>query len=189
MEHTAAETVLDLIERILLRRGSDSYLGESVTMLEHMLQAASLAESDGADDELICAALLHDIGHYSGEFPEHALEQGENNFHESTGACILQGWFAQRVVDCVKYHVEAKRYLCATDKAYYDQLSQASKQSLRLQGGPMSGEEVQAFGRLKYRDDILRVRIWDDQGKVPGYSTPPFEHYKALLERMIKHPT
>lgn len=179
--------IVTLIADIFERRGADSYLGENVTMSQHMLQAAQLAERANADDITIAAALLHDIGHYTNEFPEDALETGNDNFHEEAGANILQHWFPQKVIDCVRYHVPAKRYLCAVRSGYYDSLSDASKHSLMLQGGSMNTSEVSAFEKLPHLHDILQVRIWDDLAKCPETATPDFSHYAPVLARIVKH--
>lgn len=170
---------------IFNRRGADSYLGEDVTMSEHMLQGAQLAEEAGAGEEIVAAALLHDIGHYTNEFPEDALEQGIDTHHDEAGARVLQAFFPTIVTDCVRHHVAAKRYLCATNATYFDGLSQASVYTLGLQGGPMNEEEVQAFSRNPNLDAILQVRIWDDLGKVPGHVTPTFDHYAPILQRVV----
>ncbi|MCG8493740.1 MAG: HD domain-containing protein [Sneathiellales bacterium] len=179
------DTIVPFIEDIFLRRGSDSYLGEEVTMSEHMLQGALLAEKAGADEELVAAALLHDIGHYTSEFPEDALENGINNHHDEAGASVLSQFFPRRVVDCVRYHVDAKRYLCAVDPGYFDRLSDASIHTLNLQGGPMSEIEVIGFRALEYCEDVIQVRIWDEEGKVKGVITPEFSYYVPLLQRVI----
>lgn len=177
--------IVALIEDIFERRGADSYLGEDVTMSQHMLQAAQLAEEAHASDEIIVAALLHDIGHYTNEFPEDALEQGVNNFHDEAGAAVMQSHFPDSIINCIRYHVDAKRYLCATDAAYYDGLSDASKQSLALQGGPMSADERTAFESLPDLAEIVQVRRWDDLAKDTKRTTPPFAHYKLHLERVV----
>jgi [1-hydroxy-2-(trimethylamino)ethyl]phosphonate dioxygenase len=171
--------------RILERRGGDSYLGEDVTMLEHMLQAATLAEAENADDELVAAALLHDIGHYTGEFPEElALEV--NNHHDEGGAAVLAPFFPARMVDCVRNHVAAKLYLCAVDSAYLDKLSPASVRTMELQGGPMSPMQVAAFESNSAFADAVRVRQWDDQAKVADQKTPDFRHFKPMLQRLAE---
>ncbi len=180
-----SKTIVDFIGDIFNRRGADSYLGEQVTMSQHMLQGAYMAERAGAKDELIAAALLHDIGHYTSEFPEDALEKGVNNYHDSAGAAVLEPFFPQVVTDCVRHHVGAKRYLCATDPSYFDRLSEASIHSLNLQGGPMSEDEVAAFERNPNLRDILQVRFWDEDGKDPELETPPFEHYAPVLQRVV----
>ena len=179
-----ADNIVDFIADIFERRGADSYLGEAVTMSEHMLQSALLAEQAGAGDELVAAALLHDIGHYTSEFPPDAQDQGIDNRHNEAGAAVLAPYFPKSVTDCVRYHVPAKRYLCATDPDYFAKLSEASVLTLKLQGGPMSAAEVEAFRKLESLDDVLRVRIWDDEAKVPGRETPPFAHYAPLLQRV-----
>lgn len=177
--------IVALIEDIFERRGADSYLGEDVTMSQHMLQAAQLAEEANASDEIVVAALLHDIGHYTNEFPEDAMEQGVNNFHDEAGAAIMQSHFPDTVINCIRYHVDAKRYLCATDPAYYDDLSDASKQSLAVQGGPMSATEVADFEKMPDVNDIVQVRRWDDLAKDTERTTPPFAYYKPRLERVV----
>jgi [1-hydroxy-2-(trimethylamino)ethyl]phosphonate dioxygenase len=181
----SADTIVEFIADIFLRRGADSYLGEDVTMSEHMLQGAQLAEQAGADEGLVAAILLHDIGHYTNEFPEDALDRGINNHHDSAGAAVLAPYFPPEVVDCVRHHVAAKRYLCATDPTYFNRLSDASVHTLNLQGGPMSDEEVTIFESEKNLAAIIQVRKWDEAGKVAGVTTPAFSHYMPLLQRLV----
>ncbi len=178
------DTIVDFIGDIFRRRGAESYLGEDVTMSEHMLQGATLAQQAGASDILVAGALLHDIGHYTNEFPEDALAQGTDNLHEEAGARVLDGFFPSVVTDCIRWHVAAKRYLCATDPDYFAKLSDASVHTLNLQGGPMSDAEVAAFAKHPNLEEILQVRIWDDQGKVPGLPTPTFDDFAPLLQRV-----
>ena len=178
-------TIVDFIADIFTRRGAESYLGENVTMSEHMLQGALLAEQAGASDTMVAGALLHDIGHYTNEFGDDYIEQGIDNLHEEAGAKVLAPFFPAAVTDCIRYHVAAKRYLCATDAEYFAKLSDASVKTLELQGGPMSADEVAAFAKNPNLAAILQVRIWDDQGKVPGLRTPAFDHYAPLLQRVV----
>jgi phosphonate degradation associated HDIG domain protein len=178
-------TIVPFIADIFERRGADSYLGEPVTMSEHMLQGAVLAERAGAPEELVAAALLHDIGHYTGEFGEDYIEQGIDNLHDEAGARVLEPFFPPAVTECVRLHVAAKRYLCATDPSYVAKLSPASVATLKLQGGPMSAAEVAAFERNPFAKEAVRVRLWDEGGKVPGMRTPPFAHYAPLLQRVV----
>lgn len=179
------ETIVEFIGDIFERRGADSYLGEQVTMSEHMLQGAQLAEEAGADDEIVAAALLHDIGHYTNEFPDDALAQGIDNHHDEAGAAILSAFFPPVVTECVRCHVDAKRYLCATDTEYFGKLSDASIHSLGLQGGPMNDGEIGEFEKNPHLAEVVRVRHWDDQGKVPGHKTPPFSYYAPILQRVV----
>jgi len=185
MTGPTADTIVDFIADIFHRRGAESYLGEEVTMSQHMLQGAMLAERAGAPDTLIAGALLHDIGHYTNEFPEDALEQGTDTLHEEAGARVLDAFFPREVTDCIRWHVAAKRYLCATDPDYLARLSPASVHTLNLQGGPMNDAEVAEFARHPNLDAILQVRIWDDAGKVRDLPTPPFAHYAPLLQRIV----
>lgn len=185
MSTLSRTTIVPFIADIIERRGAESYLGEDVTMAGHMLQAAKLAEEAGAGDELIAAALLHDIGHYTNEFPEDAQDQGIDAVHEEAGASVLEPFFPAVVVDCVLHHVAAKRYLCATDPSYVDRLSPASVHTLNLQGGPMRAEEVDSFRSLAHLDAIIQVRFWDEASKVKDLPTPTFGHYAPVLQRVV----
>ena len=98
---------------------------------------------------------------------------------------VLEPFFPPAVIEPVRLHVATKRYLCATDPDYFSCLSEASVHTLRLQGGPMSPAETADFENNAYRDEAVRVRIWDDEAKVPGKQTPPFEHYAPLLRRVV----
>ena len=178
--------IVEFIADIFERRGAESYLGEQVSMSEHMLQGAVLAEAEGAPEELIAAALLHDIGHYTSEFGPMSLGDERDNYHEESGAMVLAPFFPSVITECVRLHVPAKRYLCATDKGYHDRLSEASKHTLMLQGGPMSAEEVKDFESNPFHREAVRVRIWDDEGKKPGVVTPEFRHYMPLLQRVVE---
>lgn len=184
--HLDRSNIVEFIADIFERRGAESYLGEPVTMSEHMLQGAVLAEREGASEELVAAALLHDIGHYTSEFGPYSPEDTQDNYHEESGAKVLAPFFPPVIAECVRLHVPAKRYLCATDKDYYDRLSEASKHTLSLQGGPMTDEEVKAFERNPFYREAVRVRIWDDAGKQPGMATPDFQHYVPLLKRVVE---
>ncbi len=179
-----AETIVAFIADIFERRGAESYLGEAVTMSQHMLQGAYLAEQAGARDTMVAGALLHDIGHYTNEFGDDYIDQGIDNLHEEAGARVLDRFFPASVTDCIRYHVAAKRYLCATDPSYFDQLSEASVKTLALQGGPMSPDEVAQFETLPNLAAITQVRLWDDAGKDPDMITPPFSHFAPLLQRV-----
>lgn len=178
------ENIVTFIADIFERRGSESYLGEPVTMSQHMLQGAKLAEEAGAPDELIAAALLHDIGHYTSEFGPYSPDDTEDNHHDDAGAEVLQHFFPPVVVDCVRLHVAAKRYLCATNPGYFDKLSEASVHTLQLQGGPMNDDEIASFEAEPHFREAVRVRLWDEGGKDPDMVTPPFSHYIPLLERV-----
>jgi phosphonate degradation associated HDIG domain protein len=177
--------VVNLIADIFERRGAESYLGEAVTMAEHMLQAAALAQAEGAPEALVAAALLHDIGHYTSEFGEYSREDTVDRRHDEAGAKVLEGFFPPVVTECVRLHVAAKRYLCAVDGAYYDSLSTPSKHSLSLQGGPMSEAEIAGFRSLRFHQEAVRVRLWDDGGKASGLRTPAFDDFRPLLQRVI----
>ena len=184
-ENLGPDTIVDFIGDIFARRGAEEYLGEPLTISQHMLQCANCAVQDGEDEELVAAALLHDIGHFTNEFPDDAADQGIDALHEEAGARVLERFFSPLIHDCVRYHVAAKRYLCATDDSYFGKLSPASVHSLNLQGGPMTEAEAEEFAQNPHLEAILKVRIWDDVGKNPDDVVPGFDHYRGLLQRIV----
>ena len=177
-------TILDRLEQLFISRGRELYLGEAVTIAEHMLQCAALAEAQSAGDPLIAAALLHDVGHFAAE--EDNDSSAVDWKHEEGGAAFLEGHFPPVVVVSVGLHVAAKRYLCATDKSYFGKLSDASKHSLALQGGPMSMSEKAMFEGMEYHREAIRVRLWDDWGKEQGLTTRSFRDFRPLLQRVLQ---
>jgi phosphonate degradation associated HDIG domain protein len=177
--------IVAFLEDIFERRGGEEYLGEPVTMAQHMLQGATLAEQNGQDEVIIVSALLHDIGHFTSEFGTFRMNDTEDRFHEAAGADVLQDFFPSLVTDCVRYHVAAKRYLCATRPAYYNQLSQASIHSLNLQGGAMNEDEVAEFEKNPNLQEIVEVRYLDDAGKHADMHTPAFAHFAPMVQRIV----
>lgn len=187
MTEITSQNVVDLIEDIFLRRGAESYLGERVTMAQHMLQTAQCAEEAGADSAQIVSALLHDIGHYKNEIPESSLAKGVNNFHEEAGANFLEEYFPASVVEPIRQHVAAKRYLCAVKADYFERLSAASVHTLDLQGGPMNEKEIEEFENNDYLDHCINLRYWDEEGKDPDREHPPFSYYRPLIDSLVKN--
>lgn len=119
--------------------------------------------------------------------PDEAMpDDTEDNHHDDAGAEMLEHFFPSVIVDCVRLHVAAKRYLCATDPAYFDHLSPASDHTLQLQGGPLTAHEVGGFEAEPNFREAVRVRVWDEGGKNPDMQTPDFAHYIPLLER-VRH--
>ena len=178
--------IVNHIEDIFNRRGAESYLGEDVTMAQHMLQAAQCAEESGANESLIVAALLHDIGHYKNEIPETALAKGINNYHEEAGANFLEDYFPVSVIEPIRQHVSAKRYLCAVKSNYFQSLSVASVHTLNLQGGPMNENEIKEFEKNAYLDECIKLRYWDEDAKDPERAHHPFSYFRALVESLVK---
>ncbi|WP_033222388.1 2-trimethylaminoethylphosphonate dioxygenase [Kitasatospora phosalacinea] len=171
--------VLDELEALFEGEGAGEYLGEAVTMAAHMLQAAALARAAGAPPALVAAALLHDVGHFRGSGLESTA--GTDNRHGATAAARLAPHFPPAVTEPVRLHVDAKRYLCATEPGYFDRLSPASVRTLALQGGPMSPAEAAAFAAHPYGADAVTVRRWDEAAKDPAAQTPAFAAFRPLL--------
>lgn len=172
--------VVDEIEALFARHGGESY-GEGVTMLQHALQTAALAQAEGADDSLVVAALLHDIGHF--------LQPTDDSYgyhkHDRSGGEWLAKRFGPAVSEPVRLHVAAKRYLCATEAAYFRKLSAASVHSLGKQGGPMSAQEAAAFAALPRAAAAALLRRWDDGGKVDGLHVPDLMSYRERVARFM----
>ncbi|RKF16792.1 HD domain-containing protein [Roseovarius spongiae] len=179
------QTIVPFLADIFERRGGEEYLGEPVTMAQHMLQGATLAEEAGRDEVIVVAALLHDIGHFTSEFGMFRMDDTEDRHHEDAGAAVLEGFFPRLVIDCVRHHVAAKRYLCATRPDYFARLSEASVHSLNLQGGPMSADEVAEFEQNPNLKEIIAVRYLDDAGKHADMRTPDFAHFAPMVQRVV----
>ena len=180
----SAGDAVEVIAALFASEGAAEYLGEPVTQAAHMLQAGALAERDGAGDELIAAALLHDVGHFAGTLTGHDLMRGTDTRHGEAGAAWLARWFGEEVTEPVRLHVAAKRYLCAVEPDYVAALSPASVYTLGVQGGPMRGRELAEFARHRFADAAIRVRRWDDAAKDPRASPPPFDHFAGVLEAL-----
>ena len=187
MDWISADNIVDHIEDVFSRRGAESYIGEQVTMAQHMLQTAQCAEQAGANNSQIVAALLHDIGHYKNEIPETSLAKGIDNYHEEAGANFLEDYFPISVVEPIRQHVAAKRYLCKVNSDYLERLSPASIHTLNLQGGPMNKEEVKEFEKNDYLEQCVKLRYWDEDAKDPERVHPAFSYYRPLVESLVKY--
>lgn len=176
----------DDLEHVFGRRGGEQYSGEPVSQLEHALQCATLAEADSASKALITAALLHDLGHLLHDLGKTPTLRGVDDLHQYRAIPLLSGLFGREVLDPIALHVDAKRYLCATQKDYYEALSEDSKRSLRLQGGTFTKEQAQAFIQKRGAADAVRLRIWDDRAKQPARVTPKLAHFLECARSCIK---
>lgn len=160
---------------------------EVVTQESHAVQAAWLAERAGEQSEVILAALLHDIGHLLLQEEEvDELHSPRDHVHEVLGANYLSDFYTDAVVQPVALHVEAKRWLCATDASYMSMLSPASARSLELQGGPFTDTEIQEFQSNMYWETAVSLRKWDDLAKDSSFSGHSITHYQDLLESCLK---
>ena len=168
--------------------GGQDYLGEPVTIAQHMLQCAALARAAGAANHLVVAALVHDVGHFVGLVSGADLMSGTDNHHDESGAAWLTQWFGPEVTEPVRLHVSAKRYLCAISPGYYDLLSEASKFTLIMQGGPMSDGEATAFRASPHAADAVAVRRWDDEAKDPAARTPEFLEFVPAIAAATLRP-
>lgn len=167
------------------RRGHEGY-GEGVSQWEHAIQCGYFAERDGASDALVTAAYLHDIGHLLHDLPQDIADQGVDTQHESTGSAWLSQYFGPEVTEPIRMHVAAKRYLATVEDGYLNRLSEASQLSLRLQGGPMTALQARAFEAEPFFADAVRLRRWDEEGKLLGFRGPGAEHFDAVVARCLQ---
>jgi phosphonate degradation associated HDIG domain protein len=173
---------LEEITELFETRGAAQYGGEAISQLQHALQCAHLAERSGASPELVAAALLHDLGHLLVQ-REPSKDAGVDDLHQFLALPFLRGVFPDAVLEPIRMHVDAKRYLCQADRLYQASLSPASQRSLTLQGGPFSGEEAAAFMAQAFAADAVALRRWDDLAKDPVAMPPDWAHYLAILEQ------
>lgn len=180
------EQIVDEVLGLLAGPGRTLSYGEGVTQLAHALQCAKCAAAVTADEEVILAALLHDIGHICDPSAEQMAAEIGIVDHEGIGAqFLLERGFSPKIAELVRAHVAAKRYLVATNPTYAAQLSPASTATLKHQGGPMSPSEVTAFEHDPLYTTKLRMRSWDEMGKDPNMTTPPLETYREMMLRHL----
>jgi phosphonate degradation associated HDIG domain protein len=178
MTDTLRQQLLDVYAGRATRR----YGLSAISQLQHALQAAHHAEAEGCTPATVLASLLHDVGHMIHELGEDPAGRGVDDVHEELGAAWLAKHFTPDVVEPVRLHVSAKRYLCATESDYFGKLSPDSVRSLGLQGGPMSADEVETFRRLPFHAEAVRLRRYDEAAKDPHARTADFDHYLRHVE-------
>lgn len=179
---------LPQIQHLLEHRGDQQYGMEAINQLEHALQCAQLAEQAGETSETVAACLLHDLGHLLAAERDGLSEHNtaEDDLHQYLALPFLRKLFSDAVLEPIRLHVDAKRYLCLIDSDYYNTLSPASKHSLNLQGGVFDEAEANQFIAQPFAAEAVRLRRYDDLAKVPEKATPGLGHYLELL-RQISH--
>jgi len=174
---------MDIIEKIIsnFKNNKSLYIGENVTIAEHMIQSAMVAEKTKSKDNLICSCLLHDYGHFIVDDPDELVKNNQDGKHEDIGYEYLKKFFKKDIVEPIKHHVLAKRYL-ARDKKYYNRLSGASKVSLKLQGGVLNNKEAKIFEKDEFFKDSIKLRKFDEAAKKIGVNIKDISEYKNLLK-------
>ena len=177
---------MHILEKIIsnFKNNKSLYIGEKLTMSEHMIQSAMLAEKAKCNDNLICSCLLHDYGHFLIENPDSLVMNGKDGKHEKIGYEYLKKFFKKEIVEPIKYHVLAKRYL-ARDKKYFNFLSEASKISLKLQGGVLNDNESNEFKKKKYFKNSVLVRKFDEAAKETSIKMKKIDDYSSLLKSKL----
>jgi phosphonate degradation associated HDIG domain protein len=188
MNPADAKKVTDEIMGFYEQHGGQEYAGEKVTQLEHMVQAAQLAEAQGYEEEVVLAAFLHDIGHICEEgHGDNQMGEFGIKDHEEIGAeYLLKRGFSKKLARLVQSHVEAKRYLTWKDPHYYNQLSDASRKTLEYQGGRMTREEAEAFEKYPLFDLIIQMRRWDEQAKIEHKPLPDLGYFRKMIQHHLE---
>ena len=173
---------MSIVDQIIFSYSNNKslYIGEKITITEHMIQTAMLAEKNNCSSSLICSSLLHDYGHFILENPDDLVNKEKDGKHEDVGYKFLKKYFVKDVVEPIKYHVKAKRYL-ARDKKYYQILSRASKISLKLQGGIMDEKEANEFKNNEFFENSIKLRKFDEGAKKILPKIKSIKEYKNLL--------
>tara|TARA_B100000214_G_C23747924_1_gene526314 strand:- start:110 stop:646 length:537 start_codon:yes stop_codon:yes gene_type:complete len=173
---------MQIIDKIIsnFRNNKSLYIGEKLTMSDHMIQSAMLAEKAKSKDDLICSCLLHDYGHFIIEDPDELVKNNKDGDHENIGYEYLKNFFKEEIVMPIKYHVLAKRYL-ARNKKYYNHLSHASKVSLKLQGGILNKKESNNFEKIPFFKNAIKLRKFDELAKKTNIKIKSIYDYKELL--------
>ena len=177
---------MDIVEKIIsnFKNNKSLYIGEKVTIAEHMIQSAMMAEKSKSKNNLICSCLLHDYGHFILEDPDELVKKKVDGKHEDIGYEYLKKFFKKEVVDPIKYHVLAKRYL-VKEKKYYNSLSDASKISLKLQGGMLNKKQCKEFEKKDYFKNSIKLRKFDEVAKKSDIKMKSIIEYKDLLNSQL----
>ena len=178
---------MDIIDKIIsnFKNNNSLYIGENVTIAEHMIQSAMMAEKSKSKDNLVCACLLHDYGHFILDNPDELVRKKQDGKHEDIGYEYLKKFFKKEIVEPIKHHVIAKRYL-ARDKKYFGRLSEASVVSLKLQGGILSSKEAKLFEKQEFFKEAIMLRKFDEAAKKVGVKIKDIIQYKDLLKTSLR---
>lgn len=183
------DVVVDRVFRLYRKHGQNDYIGESVSITNHSIQAAMMAQTEGQDEEVIVAALFHDIGHLVGmasKLPQ--MDKWGTVDHDAVGGRFLRDeGFPSRVCRLVENHVMAKRYLVTTDADYYQSLSEASRQTLKFQGGKLTRDELIAYEADPLRKLYVKFRQWEEQAKdeIPESQLPDIDSFRPMVRRVL----
>lgn len=185
---TAAKAIINLF-----REHGEVVYGEVMSVNSHSIQAGWLAKEKGYDQGIQVAAFLHDIGHIIPLLDTEAQGNRMGEFgmdqHDLIGADYLErAGFPAVVVACAKNHVNAKRYLCYQEPGYFEQLSPASVETLRYQGGPMAPEEAAVFEQTPHFKASIAVRRLDELAKEAEYliTEAHWQYFEECIAEMLE---
>ena len=177
---------MNIIDKIISNfiNNKSLYIGEKVTISEHMIQTAMIAENAKSSNSLVCSCLLHDYGHFILEDPDKLVRKKIDGKHEDIGYEYLKKFFKKDVVEPIKYHVLAKKYLAREEK-YFNSLSNASKISLKLQGGVLNNKESKEFEKKDFFKHSIKLRKFDEVAKRTDIKMKSIIEYKNLLSSQL----
>jgi hypothetical protein len=180
---------LNEIIDLLVYKGDSQYGGESISQLQHALQCANLAQEANESPQLITASFLHDIGHLiTEEFSDKDLSSPhKDDLHQFIAIPFLRPHFSEEVLGAIKFHVDAKKFLCFSEPSYWESLSPTSKHTLELQGGVFNSQEAQFFIAQPFAKEAVRLRRYDDLAKVPNAVTPTLSHFREIARTVANH--
>lgn len=181
------EQTIEEVFRLYELHGSDDYIGESISQMEHASQSAQLAEKEGYDEDVILAAFFHDIGHICAKKdPKNTMGGYGMLRHERVGANYLRRrGFSEKIAKLIENHVEAKRYLCFKNPRYYDKLSEASKATLQFQGGKMTEDEAAVFENDSLFELSIKMREWDETAKEQKVPLIDIERLREMCRKLL----
>jgi 2-amino-1-hydroxyethylphosphonate dioxygenase (glycine-forming) len=187
MEAQQAKAIVDEIFSLYERYGEADYIGEPVSQLEHMCQSAMLAEAEGYDEEVILGAFFHDIGHLVEHLMpvQHMDDYGVADHEQLAGDFLREKGFSEKIAKLAESHVAAKRYLTFKFAEYFNKLSEASKITLKKQGGAMNEREAAWFEADELHPLFIRIREWDDMAKIKNIPLTPLKKYKDMAYRHL----
>ncbi|MBO9637218.1 MAG: HD domain-containing protein [Siphonobacter aquaeclarae] len=187
MKEFEIQATVDALFGLYESYGDTEYIGEPVSVLEHSVQSAQLAHEEGYDDDVVLAALFHDIGHLLPQRPSEDMNGFGHRRHERVGAeYLLKNGFSDKIAQLVQKHVEAKRYLCWKFPEYFARLSDASRETLAFQGGVMPEREAKAFEAGPYFRLSIKMREWDEAAKETNKPIPDLQPYKEMAVSHLK---
>lgn len=164
---------------VIMASGAGVYDEPDVDGLAHALQCGAILRAEHAGDpQLVAAGLVHDIADIA--YPR------DHRDHAQRGAVLVEPLLGARVARLVGAHVDAKRYLIATDPSYRARLSPRSIETLVGQGDALDHTARAQLAADPDLDAILELRRADERAKDPAARPPALQTWRGLLEALAR---